>query len=137
MSNELSTPKILLCPSDTGKLSPAASFQIGYAGFNGFVSYIINGDVTADNDPQMILSSDSNIAASLTGQSPLPNAVAYINGAAWVWLQNSMHMGTGNLLLADGSVQSASQGALRTYLMNGTNSVLGGCPVYNFFPAGQ
>ncbi len=127
MSNELSTPKILLCPSDTDKLIPATTFQTFGS---GTTSYFVNGDVSSDNDPQMILSGDQNIAASQVSANALSAATAY-TGQNWAWTQTKLHQGSGNLLLADGSVQSASQGGLRNYLYSGTNTVA--APVYNFF----
>jgi hypothetical protein len=132
MSNELSTPKILLCPSDTVKLSAATTFQA----FNGgATSYFVNGDVTTDSDPQMILTGDQNIGKCTGSSDPATTAftvATLFKGDPWGWTQTALHFGTGNLLLNDGSVQSASQGAVRGYFFNGTNSVPAG-PVYNFF----
>jgi prepilin-type N-terminal cleavage/methylation domain-containing protein len=83
MSNELSTPKILICTSDATHTTAATNFvpQIGAATgapfmINGtaftlangnaavsFVSYFLCGD-TAEAYPQMILDGDRNIGAS-------------------------------------------------------------------------
>jgi prepilin-type N-terminal cleavage/methylation domain-containing protein len=74
MSNELSTPKILLCPSDASFRSVAAGFianpatTLPGAGFNftnGNVSYFVCGDA-ADSYPNMILSGDRNIGTVAT-----------------------------------------------------------------------
>ena len=61
MSNELSTPKIVLCPADanTSHLQPATSFQIGFG--HSTISYFMNGDVTTDSDPQMVVTGDENV----------------------------------------------------------------------------
>ncbi len=76
MSNELSAPKIVLCPADTFHTTAATNFQApngtpfgGTAGdFNalggpsGRVSYFITGDTT-DVDPQMTLIGDLNLGS--------------------------------------------------------------------------
>jgi len=97
MSNELSTPKILLCTSDTTHTVAATNFapQIS-AGFTGlssspvtsisvngaytpvqFVSYFLCGDA-AEPYPQMILTGDRNIGT--TGGNVSGAAALKING---------------------------------------------------------
>ena len=136
MSNELSTPKILLCPSDTTHLTPAIGFP---AVNNGNISYFVNGDVVGDGDPQMIMAGDENIGPSPGGSSPAANA--WKHAAQWPtstsaanpafgWTLADLHQGSGNILLADGSVQSASQGSLVNYLNSSTNTVA--APTFNF-----
>jgi prepilin-type N-terminal cleavage/methylation domain-containing protein len=80
MSNELSTPKILLCTSDASHTASATNFAPQLAlGFSAapitvvaktavltplqYVSYFLCGD-TAEAYPQMILTGDRNIGAS-------------------------------------------------------------------------
>ena len=100
------------------------------------VSYFINGNVANDADPQMVLSGDENIG---TASAPGVNAPAtgrltapqLYGGKEWGWTTTDLHQGNGNLLLADGSVQSASQGQLRTYLAQGTNTCA--APCFNFY----
>jgi prepilin-type processing-associated H-X9-DG protein len=97
-------------------------------------SYFINGDVVSDADPQMVLSGDENIGVASGGSSPasqrLTTPMAY-GIKDWGWTQADLHQGNGNLLLADGSVQSASQGQLRVFLSQGTNTVAQ--PDFNFY----
>jgi prepilin-type N-terminal cleavage/methylation domain-containing protein len=158
MSNELSTPKVINCPSDTWHTSPATNFNafdVTGAGFGlaqganlGKVSYFINGDA-AETDPQGILDGDLNIGtAGTTATGPAsygftqasagaaPTLVGSIqltsaawSTAYWSWTQNEFHQKTGNIGLADGSVQSCTISGLRTYLQNSTNTVAGG---FNF-----
>jgi prepilin-type N-terminal cleavage/methylation domain-containing protein len=76
MSNELSTPKVVYCPSDNFHNNGAAN-SFSYTNFvhctapngntlataanaAGAASYFINGDAT-ESDPQIILSGDENI----------------------------------------------------------------------------
>jgi prepilin-type N-terminal cleavage/methylation domain-containing protein len=148
MSNQLSTGKILICPSDslsgnayTGANHTYATNWVVAAVAGGFnydaVSYFVNGDAT-ENDPQMVMSGDCNIgtgaAAATTAASSRYNA-AQISGtsapyANWAWTSTDLHQSSGNLQLADGSVQSVSIGSLKTALLNGTNTVA--LPCYNF-----
>jgi len=86
MSNELSTPKVCYCPSDTYHSSAATGFTYTNFIVNGNVpptaaalaavptgvgaaSYFVNGD-GSDVDPQMILGGDENIG--ITGGASAP-----------------------------------------------------------------
>ena len=137
MSNELSNAKIVYCPADTMHNAPTnfAQVQVGNS-----TSYFVNGDVTSDGDPQMILSGDCNIGG-ITGSTAMIAAGSRFtiqqqfmgppNAVNWGWTANDLHQNKGNILLADGSVQAASQGQLRIYLGQGTNTVVN--PIYNYY----
>ncbi len=151
MSNELSTPKVTYCPSDSYHQTTPTNFNTSYVGnfaaaqtVAGQASYFVNGNAS-DNDPQLIVSGDLNIgnqantannaAASYafiaTAAAPTtPNAtsaqlltgVAWGSAAsAWAWTQNENHQKTGNILVADGSVQSVTISGLHSALQNSTN----------------
>jgi prepilin-type N-terminal cleavage/methylation domain-containing protein len=141
MSNELSTPKVVLCPADTFHSTFATNFgnyntSPGDFGTNR-VSFFIGGDAI-ETDPQMILFGDCNIGTqTITGApastrilSPpyvaLGGTLTVIN-AAWTI---DTHNKVGNLCLADGSVQQVSISGLRTQFSNATNTVV--YPVFNF-----
>ena len=141
MSNELSTPKIVLCPSDNIHAPSTNGFVLGW-GNGSFgqpsVSYLINGDAS-EADPQMVLAGDSSISATVGG--PRVYGVAFTGGGGGAgglalplntiaWSTTDYHSGSGNLLMADGSVQSPSTAGLRTTMQNGTNTVA--TPYYNF-----
>jgi prepilin-type N-terminal cleavage/methylation domain-containing protein len=97
MSNELSTPKVVYCPSDSTRSMNATNpcFNVTAAAgstaapfYNGYLSYFVCGDAS-DQYPQMILAGDrnigtaANIGAASTGGT-LPAGVAtspYITGA--------------------------------------------------------
>ena len=89
MSNELSTPKVVFCPSDNitghdqaattwgyGANQPVVStpptvaspYRAGIATGAGKISYFVNGDAT-DNDPQMIVIGDANIGTTGTANN--------------------------------------------------------------------
>jgi len=162
MSNELSTAKILYCPSDSIRDTYSSNWSIA-ALFNTAVgtstipsspanatriSYFINGDAFNDSDPQQILSGDCNIgnqgstsalngpasyrfgATSTSEVSGNCNTFYPVNSSAWAasangnwaWTQNDLHQKLGNLMMADGSVQSATVSGLHTYLLNSTNT---------------
>lgn len=84
MSNELSTPKILVCPSDDATahtnfitLLNAQASQATAGGFslaNDFVSYFVGKDCQ-EGQPQMFLSGDRNIWGGATALTPNWNAV--------------------------------------------------------------
>src|ERR1051325_7881595 len=58
MSNELSSPRILACPSDRTR-NPASSFKCGFS--DSSVSYFVSPDAR-DVYPQMLLMGDRNLA---------------------------------------------------------------------------
>ena len=100
------------------------------------ISYFIIGDAT-ESDPQSIMVGDCNIGnqntannapstfrfgGSATSESFTTanaqgvTAVAFGSATgAWAWTPNDLHQKTGNLLIADGSVQSATVSGLHTY----------------------
>jgi prepilin-type N-terminal cleavage/methylation domain-containing protein len=153
MSNELSAPKILCCPSDANTWRVAATnwgyqnvLGVNYTGAgnptegkntpNG-ISYFVGDDAT-EQDPQSIVSGDSNIGNNgATSTSSGANSVfasattlyesltssAFSTSPYWAWSANDLHQKTGNLLLADGSVQSVTESGLHSALNNATNSI--------------
>jgi prepilin-type N-terminal cleavage/methylation domain-containing protein/prepilin-type processing-associated H-X9-DG protein len=141
MSNELSTPKILYCTSDSG--NPGISKTAG-TNFNNTltsplnVSYFVSGDAS-DSAPQAIMLGDRNIDLGTAGtalidtattQKQVPTAPV-TTATAYSWDATSLHLGKGNLALCDGSVQQISTGQLTANLMNGTNDIAG-YPWFNF-----
>jgi prepilin-type N-terminal cleavage/methylation domain-containing protein len=124
MSNELSTPKIVVCPSD-GVRSANTNFNYTGGTFgNSSVSYFVGRDATESN-PQMILAGDRNLATIATATTysyTNGNAVVFgTNGAssaAVCWAANVQHDKSGNVALTDGSAQQLSSSALKTALGN-------------------
>jgi len=78
MSNELSTPKILYCPSDLSLTSvgpqsnptgPTATVATNWSGFgNQNLSYFVEGDAS-DKFPKMILIGDRNVGSVINGKT--------------------------------------------------------------------
>ena len=113
MSNELSTPKILACPSDTN--NPATSW-IGFNN-NANISYFIGRDADESN-PQMFLSGDRNLAANNGGAvPPVGTATAIGTNTVYGWT-TAMHQSKGDIGLSDGSVQEFSTSRFKTAALN-------------------
>ncbi|MGA2855130.1 MAG: prepilin-type N-terminal cleavage/methylation domain-containing protein [Verrucomicrobiota bacterium] len=110
MSNELSTPRILLCPADADR-SAAKDFTIGFD--NSKVSYFAGVDA-ADDKPAMFLSGDENFAI---GSRPVKSGLLLLATNAPVSWTAARHMDQGNIGLADGAVQTTSSSLLRELLV--------------------
>jgi type II secretory pathway pseudopilin PulG len=108
MSNELSTPKILICPADT---RTAAFNFIRLKNEN--VSYFVGLDAN-DMNPQRFLDGDRNITGDTAPESGI---LKLVPGGTAAWT-TAIHNHQGNLGLADGSVQQLTIPGLRTALQN-------------------
>jgi competence protein ComGC len=107
MSNELSTPKILLCPEDTHR-AYATNFSTGFSGAN--ISYFINADAV-ETYPQMIMLGDDNL---LVDGKPVQPGILYLWTNATIAWTKDRHHGVGNIGMADGSaMQVTSEGFQR------------------------
>lgn len=133
LSNELSTPKILACPSDDAQAAPnflAILRTNAYSG-NKSISYFL-GTTAVEEQPQSILGGDRNIQVSnVVGAIMLPNTFDYSKAANTKWdvtirppanpntaitirasYDAKVHQNAGNVVLGDGSVQQLSSGRL-------------------------
>jgi prepilin-type N-terminal cleavage/methylation domain-containing protein len=145
MSNELSTPKVVICPSDTFHTSYATNFTtVGQpkGDFNtAKVSYFIGSDAV-ESDPQMLLFGDLNIGSQGATGSGTPAVSRYttaqtitassvsLNTGSWAWSIDT-HNKVGNIALSDGSVQQVSITGLKQAMQNATNTVVQ--PVIEFY----
>ena len=132
----MSTPKIIICPSDAGKVE-ATNWTISFtnnaskAPFSS-LSYSVGTDAQ-ETFPQSFLSSDRNMtndtrnAAKMNvnevremGADRDAAARTLANKAGW---DNEVHQNQGNACMGDGSVQQLSSARLREQLRNsGTTS---------------
>jgi prepilin-type processing-associated H-X9-DG protein len=98
MSNEIGSPKILVCPQD-GEKTPKTDFSCPFNNTN--VSYFVGVDA-GDTFPQMFLTGDRNLAYK---NKPLPPGIFIwtSNRSAISWTK-AIHNEGGNIGLADGSV---------------------------------
>ena len=99
MSNELSSPKILVCLSDTNRV---ASFSFGQGLNNSNISYFVGLDASKEK-PQTILSGDDNFAV---GGVPVKSGLLELSTNAPVVWTAARHNLYGNIGFTDGSVQS-------------------------------
>jgi prepilin-type N-terminal cleavage/methylation domain-containing protein/prepilin-type processing-associated H-X9-DG protein len=145
MSNELSTPKILICPSDVAHNSAATNFgqlantsNSSGVGTNA-ISYFVCGDAT-EAYPQMIMTGDRNIGLTGVG-TPAAGINIYMGGGnyksgnnqtQWGWSANDLHLKVGNIGYADGSVAEVSVSGLQSALILATNGTPWGMQYYNF-----
>ena len=131
LSNELTTPRLLICPSDDRKAQTNFNMLAGNTAegaylANANISFFVGKDAV-DGNPQMLLVGDRNIVGQAPGgsvPSPLPGAGYGNVGAvslgtnfnagtqvpAWT---DKIHNGQGNVLMSDGSAQQLSGGRLR------------------------
>jgi prepilin-type N-terminal cleavage/methylation domain-containing protein len=161
MSNELSTPKILTCPSDTknyatnfstSTTAPLGQFQTNSPTATNYVSYFIGGDAI-DTQPQSILGGDRNIGSDGGTPANLPTTSGIFSGygngngggtamsgsanpsvtiADWAWTSGDLHLKNGNIMLGDGSVQQTTVNGLVSDLEAATNSTANQSLSYDF-----
>jgi prepilin-type processing-associated H-X9-DG protein len=121
MSNQLSTPFMLHCPADTNGF-PATNFDIGFSDAN--ISYFFSLEA-ADTYPQMILDGDDNLA--INGVRLKPGILNLPTTDSLTWTKER-HRGTGNIGMADGSVQQTTINTLNSAVIAATN----GAPVNTY-----
>lgn len=110
MSNELSTPKTLICPQETDAYRfIATNFNLN----NSNISFFVGVDAN-EGRPTMILSGDHNITNGMRLRNSLLDLITN-RPAGWT---TEVHNKVGNLLLADGSVQQVSISGLRQTITN-------------------
>jgi len=160
MSNELSTPKIVYCPSDSmGSHHVVTVFPPFYFWSTNSatgdcvtndLSYVINGDAIEDN-PQMVLMFDRNVGIAGGSSTPatLANIIGYTKGtytmtgslpgdptygigdfSRFSWTQDELHQKAGNYSLTDGSAAQSTISGFHTALANALNGTNN--PMYNF-----
>ncbi len=132
ISNELTVPKVLVCPSDSGK-TKALVFEVNSGGVvfggNGAtantdnLSYMAGWDAD-ETRAQTILSGDRNILdSSITGSQGNDEMLTFqgqkgqdalTKGANAQW-DNGIHNNAGNLGLADGSAHQLSSAQIKQF----------------------
>lgn len=138
MSNELGTPKIIVCPSDSDRKDMSNFVGVLYnstvqGGKNHSVSFFVGMDAV-ETEPQMMLAGDRNITnnAGLKGdgdysriayfQTNIPGSIYSPNptiGAGW---SSKIHKANGNSVMGDGSVLQSSSSRLKDALSNSQNT---------------
>ncbi len=108
MSTQLFNPRILICPADD-RIAAASFDQMK----NQNVSYFVDLDAN-ESDPQRFLDGDRNITG---GTEPENGILKLVPGGPASWT-SAIHNNKGNVGLADGSVQTASNPVLHSLLQN-------------------
>ncbi|MGA2786268.1 MAG: prepilin-type N-terminal cleavage/methylation domain-containing protein [Verrucomicrobiota bacterium] len=135
MSNELSTPKVLFCPSDGQRKATTNFPSLHFNDQN--MSYFVCGDAE-EAYPQMILDGDRNIGTINSAGTPANTTNklgAQWSGdpnAWWAWSANDMHLKQGNLGMADGHAEQPTVVQLQQELATATNGASTTFPWYNF-----
>ncbi len=121
ISNELNTPKVLVCPSDKGRtrVSDWASFTN-----NAHLSYFVGLDAS-EIFPQSILSGDRNLTVS----NKAAQGILFLKPGDTLGWTKAIHEGQGNFGLGDGSVQminnnTAANKQLQAAFQSATQSVI-------------
>jgi len=123
MTNELVTPKILHCPSDSAK-QIASDFSGSATGLrrltNAAISYAIGTGAKPDR-PEGHIAGDRNLLGR-DGQGCGPSDIYGVitqlrvtDGPRW---DNTIHLNAGNLVLADGSAHPFTQDGLARQMVN-------------------
>lgn len=111
VSNELGTPKALVCPADTERTT-AVAFGRGFGNSN--LSYFVSLDA-AETVPQTILLGDRNLTSN---DIPVGAGIHTLGPGATNGWAGGIHQGCGNIGLADGSVQQMSSERLQQHLLH-------------------
>ena len=130
MSNELSTPKILMCPQEPdswrvlastfcSQIPPGATVTVPFTNDNN-VSYFVGVDAV-DTNPNAIMTGDHWL--DLNGRTARRGLVSLTSKSRVRWVKSPPgHGDAGNIGLADGSVQQFSSTALQgLFTSSGTN----------------
>jgi type II secretory pathway pseudopilin PulG len=117
MSNELSTPKILVCPSDRQRIRTNEFAQMS----NTNLSYFLCLNAVS-NAPSRLLSGDRNVSGGVISNRFM-RVIAPSQSVSWT---NGLHEMAGNTGLVDGSVQQVSSSGFSNVVANsfGTNQFL-------------
>ena len=114
LSNELSTPKMLLCPADKERRPTQSLFlspkPLTWSEItdNSHLSYFLGLDAREDN-PQNLLAGDRNLTTN--GVPVGPGRLLLTTNLLLGW-SKELHNQAGNVLLGDGSVQQMSSDRL-------------------------
>lgn len=138
ISNELSTPKIIVCPSDSERTIASTFIQISNTNKNNKnLSYFLGLDASEEN-PQTILGGDRNTSSDVTAATVATDGKVAAGKAVffkWTVISNptaaankvgytkAIHDSSGNLVLGDGSVQQVSTGRFREALKDAGASI--------------
>jgi hypothetical protein len=111
LSNELGTPKVVICPDDKKRKTATNFATLG----NKNISYFSGLDA-AETLPQSMLAGDRNI----TNDFPPRRNILELTTNQMVRFTEEIHKLQGNIALGDGSVQQVSSARLRSEIIKNT-----------------
>jgi prepilin-type N-terminal cleavage/methylation domain-containing protein len=122
ISNELSSPKVLVCSSDTGK-TRSTTFVDPTTLKSGNISYFV-GLQADEGKPQSILTGDRNGCQSATAIPAAATKLSWnsVADAAKAEFTPDIHVKQGNIGLADDSASQVTLTAFRKQIENAWNS---------------
>jgi prepilin-type N-terminal cleavage/methylation domain-containing protein/prepilin-type processing-associated H-X9-DG protein len=153
-SNELSTTRILYCPSDNTRqyatnFGELGSLSGGQGNGTNAISYFVCGDAS-ETYPQMVLDGDRNVGSTTVPPAPSIlassqsltgvalgtgtsfNSASGLTGNDWAWSANDLHLKVGNVGFADGSVAEESSSGFQNALAYATNGTPYAIQWFNF-----
>lgn len=107
LSNELSTPKILVCPADPDRVEASDFSNLTSKNISYFTSL-----TAVETKPASILGGDRNI---LINGKLSPGLVSLTTNTPVSW-SKAIHNERGNLIMSDGSFQQADSPRLKTMI---------------------
>jgi len=121
MSNELNTPRILFCPSESEGYKISATIWTPVHGSPGQVQFTDNSNLSyfagvdaTETNSNMLLSGDRNLTNGLATKNGLLELTTNVP-TGWT---EKMHVIQGNVALADGSVQMTGSKSFRDLLQH-------------------
>ncbi len=115
LSNELVSPKILSCPSDSRR--PVDDFR---SLTTNHLSYFLNLDAIRAFDPSTALNGDRHLSFTPTRHG---QTVTLNTNISMQWTKGLGHGVSGNISFLDGSVQRTINSDLATALLSASNTV--------------
>ena len=115
LSNELVTPKVLVCPTD-GKRTKAVDFG---RFSNANLSYFVGLDAD-ESKPERLLGGDRNITGGTLSNGFL-RVLTPMSDAGWT---SEMHNDAGNIGFSDGSTMQATPRSLQQMLQRNTGEII-------------
>jgi prepilin-type processing-associated H-X9-DG protein len=104
MSNELSSSKVLICPSDAWHRADTDENLAWVRLSRTNISYFMGLDAV-ESDPQAVLSGDANLVQN---RRVVPGGIVNLTTNITTWTRDR-HDRAGNVLIADGSVQALTE----------------------------
>lgn len=129
ISNEIATPRVLICPSDSDRIKATEWDEYVTLG-NKASSYFVGTEALEDR-PFMHMAGDRNVLGTDNQRcdpAAITSGITTLNPAnpAVKW-DSDIHSSAGNMLMCDGSVQQLNQIGLKRHLENTGDPNLSNC----------